>query len=365
MRILVLTQEYPSTNFIYKNHYVHTRLKTYINEGHSVIVLSFSEKNEYVFENINVKSRKKFKESFSVSEFDVVIVHAPNLRNHFRFLLLNNLYKKVVFVIHGHEVLKRSNYYPEPFDFMKSKYYPIKKWFNNFYDYFKLKYLKSYFEKGISRGKFSFIFVSQWMKDEFLRNIKLSKNQLEHLSNIIPNPIGEEFLNNSYDATSDKVADFITIRPIDRSKHSIDIVKTIAVKNPNKIFHVYGEGNYFKHNEQPENLIVFSEFIHHSKLPEILNKYKCALMPTRLDSQGVMMCEMATYGIPVVTSNLPICNEMLSEFNNICFINNNDIIFNADTFINSISNFGVNKSKFSSEKTILKEIKFIDRIVNN
>ena len=327
-------------------------------------MLSFIEKDEYIFESVNVIGRKRFNSNYSIKDFDIVLIHAPNLRNHFRFLILNSSYKKAVFVIHGHEVLKRSNYYPEPFDFMRSKYYPVKKIFNDLYDYLKLIFLKWYFDKGISRRKFYFVFVSQWMKDEFIRNTNLTRKTLDRFSKIIPNPIGVEFINNSYDSYEEKLADFVTIRPIDRSKHSIDIVKTIAEKNPKILFHVYGEGNYFKFNKQPENLKIFPEFIHHSKLPNLLNKYKSALMPTRLDSQGVMMCEMATYGIPVVTSNLPVCNEMLSDFNNIYFINNNDINFNAENFLNSISIKDINKSKFSSQKTVLKEIEFIQEIVN-
>lgn len=55
----------------------------------------------------------------------------------------------------------------------------------------------------------------------------------------------------------------------------------------------------------------------------MLNSYKYALMPTRLDAQGVMMCEMAVYGIPTIVSDIAVCHEMLDSYPNVLFIDNN------------------------------------------
>ena len=44
-------------------------------------------------------------------------------------------------------------------------------------------------------------------------------------------------------------------------------------------------------------------------------------MPTRLDAQGVMMCEMATFGIPVLTSDIDICQELSQVFKNMIMFN--------------------------------------------
>ena len=45
-------------------------------------------------------------------------------------------------------------------------------------------------------------------------------------------------------------------------------------------------------------------------------------MPTRQDTQGVMTCEFATYGIPVITSDLEVCREMCGELELVEFIEN-------------------------------------------
>ncbi|TOA40349.1 glycosyltransferase, partial [Vibrio parahaemolyticus] len=87
--------------------------------------------------------------------------------------------------------------------------------------------------------------------------------------------------------------------------------------NPNKKIHIYGKGRYFNYNEAPENLTVFNEFIKQEDIPSVLNKYRAALMPTRCDAQGVMVCEIATFGMPVLTTDIPVNDEMFADFQNV------------------------------------------------
>ena len=47
-------------------------------------------------------------------------------------------------------------------------------------------------------------------------------------------------------------------------------------------------------------------------------------MPTRTDAQGLMMCEMATYGMPVITTDIPVCHEVLDSFENVSMFDIND-----------------------------------------
>ena len=84
-------------------------------------------------------------------------------------------------------------------------------------------------------------------------------------------------------------------------------------------FHLYGDGRYFEHFPPPPNLKVFRRFIDQKDIPDLLDRYRAAAMPTRLDSQGVMACEMATYGIPLITSDLDVPRQMLKGFGNVRF----------------------------------------------
>ena len=62
----------------------------------------------------------------------------------------------------------------------------------------------------------------------------------------------------------------------------------------------------------------------HDEIVDTLNSARYALMPTRTDAQGLMMCEMAAFGIPVITSDIPVCHEVFDGFENVTFIDNRD-----------------------------------------
>lgn len=358
--ILILTEDYPSDKNKYANSFVHSRNIVYKKSGVQFLVLSFRSKESYEYEGIEVISYNDFKTKYSRNKFNLVLSHAPNLKNHIRFLYkYKHLYKKVIYFIHGHEVLRINKYYPKPYDFNKSD--NIARFLiQGVYDEFKLRVLKHFFIHQIKENKAFFVFVSDWMKNEFEKNVCIDKKIINEHSTIIHNNVNDYFLQKSYKPNS-KWADVVTIRPLDNPKYGIDIVVKIARSNPGLTFHIYGKGNYFKYNEIPDNVEVFNKFLSHNEIPELLNHYRCALMPTRLDSQGVMMCEMVSYGIPLITSDISICKEMLAEFNNVYFIKNDLSDIDITSFIEAVDlTKPVNKEKFSLKNTVLQEIKVIN-----
>lgn len=269
----------------------------------------------------------------------------------------------VVFVIHGHEVLKTKNYYPEPYKFSKGKLYPIKSLIKNIYDIIKCIILKIYISKNLD-NKLKIIFVSNQIKSRFLENISVSENALEKNSVIISNCIGKKFIEERYSANIEKKYDFVTIRPFDDSTKAMDIVLKVAINNPEYSFHIYGNGRFFDFYKPPKNITVFNHYIKNDEIPALLNNYKAALMPTRLDSQGVSMCEMATFGIPMVVSDIKVCHEMLNSFSNIFFLDNDNPTFSAKDFLSNINHDAiVDKQKFSLESTVLQEIEYIKSLI--
>ncbi|QNG60226.1 glycosyltransferase family 4 protein [Bacillus sp. PAMC26568] len=367
MQILIIVQDYPSQENKYAMNYVHTRNLEYLKEGFSMKVLSFNAKKSYSYEGIEVCTYTEFLTAYQGDEIDLIISHAPNLRSHIRFLLNKKLqFNKILFFIHGHEVMKKSKYYPEPYDYIKSS--SIKKQMNNVYDSFKLAFLKRFMEKKFKAGKLKIIFVSKWMKDTFLENISIREKVLDENSYVISNSMNQVFIDRTYHQAASTKADFITVRPLDQSKYAVDLVVKLAEKHPDLSFHIYGKGSYFSHNKQPENIEVFQDFLKPDDLAELLNEYRCALMPTRLDAQGVMMCEIATYGMPIVTSDLPICKEMLGTFDNAFFMDNETSDFNLNQALLSINpdaNKEVLKRKFSLENTIHQEMEVIKSLIKN
>lgn len=354
-KILILTECYPDYDVPYAMSYVHSRSLEYIKQNVDVNVLSFTAKEKYEFENVNVLSRFDLIE---FDEYDAIFSHAPNLKNHLKLLLSNiSKIKLLVFFFHGHEVLKINEYYPEKYSWQR-KHSTLKVFFQNSYDYLKLFLIKKFMQKF--RKKIKVVYVSSWMKEAARSCLGFNDDTPYLKEYIINNPANFTFFENKYQFLSqDKFGDFITIRPLDDRKYAVDLVVEMAKNNPGYMFHIYGKGDYFKYNKQPENIVVFDKFINQSEIPKLLNHYKCALMPTRLDAQGVMMCEIATYGMPLITSNLDVCKEMLSDFINVQLVCN-------DKFATLKVNIDFDKQeeqlnrKFNAEYIVLKELEILN-----
>lgn len=366
MKILVLVQDYPSIKNKYAMNYVHTRNLEYVKHNLDILVLSFAAPVSYEYEGIKVISLEDFKRRHNQTNFNLVISHAPNLRNHIKFLkAYDDNFKKILFFIHGHEVMRMSKYYPEPYPYQKTN--GLKELARDGYDLFKLRILRGYFTDMFKKDKVKIIFVSNWMRDVFYENIPISQQLLTANSYIVSNSMNTVFLEKSYSLNEPVKADFITIRPLDNPKYAVDLVVELAEKHPNLTFHLYGKGEFFSHNIKPDNVEVFQEYFDPDDMAERMNHYRCALLPTRLDAQGVLMCEAATYGMPLVTSNLPICKEMLGNFNNIFYFDNNKLDIDLDKTLNSINLAGTGsnniKETFSSENTILKELEIIHNLI--
>lgn len=360
MKVLVLAEKY-STKEVVSQAFIHTRNCEYIKNGIKVDVISFASKASYELDGINVFSLEEFNQQKKLKEYDIVISHAPNIRNHAKFINRNkNKMNKIVFFFHGHEVLRTKEIYPKPYDFVKDSSF-IKRTVKSIYDNIKILYMSKFLNKLINIS--TFVFVSEWMYNQFKKNIKISEDKYKDRSHIIYNSMGEIFLNNNYDEKSEKEYDFITIRNmLDVSKYCIDVVNNIAKNNPNYKFLVIGKGEFFKHNTAPSNLAYELKNLTHKEIVEYLNNSKCALMPTRADAQGVMMCEMATFGIPVITSDIPVCKQVLGDVKNIAFINNDDTNINLANIINKFEKSKEKCTKFSFDNTILKEIKLLEEM---
>lgn len=359
MKILVLASTYPKNDGIIRPMYIHMRNKFYAKYNIDVTVLNFDCNENYKFEEINVICENEFERQKNQLTFDLLICHAANIRNHYRFAKkYNTKFPRILFIFHGHEVLRASKVYPKLFGW-KRKSSPFRVVMRDFYDLFKLKVWNLYFPK--IAYKTHFVFVSKWMYEEFIKNTKIKQNLLENRYSIIYNSVGEKFEENSYSVRNRFKSDFITIRRnLDGEKYSIDFVNELAKFNPNLTFRVIGKGEIFHHIKKAENLKWENRNLDHDEILAELDTAKCALMPTRTDAQGLLMCEMATYGIPVITSDIPVCHEVFDDFINVEFISNDKPIDLSPILHNLIRGFPYEKNKkYGAINTSGKEYKLI------
>lgn len=351
INLLVIVEKYLESKY-HGLTFVHSRLIGYDKERFNIKVLSFGATENYIVDGIQVLCPGEISKELFAQQ-DWVQSHAPNLKHHVYYLRKYFPYiKKLMFFFHGHEVLMRKNYYPKPYAFVARN--KIREIVDVLYDFVKLAILRLIFKSWAARKEVHFVFVSQWMLNEFRYNLGFDP-PLDK-THIIHNPINNIFYERSYNFNSPKPYDFICIRSLDESKYAVDLVLEIAKANPQYNFHIYGQGKFFEYYEKPPNVVHHSRFLKHFEIADELNKFKAAIMLTRLDAQGVMMCEMANFGIPLVTSDLPICREMLDEFQNVKFVNLNSV---KDLELREILKFTFESNrkskKFSQSVTINEE----------
>lgn len=326
MKILILSETYPSPDNIYAMGFVHSRSLEYRRLGHEVTVLSFSAERAYEFEGVRVCTEGDVRARVvpptgtvpcTVPDIDAVFSHAPNLRHHLRFL--NDFPAlPLLFFLHGHEVLLTLRHYPAPFAFDRSPRERLGRLLRAAYDPIKLLAFRRFCQRRRAHGhRLGLVFVSEWMRRETVACSPWMARADDLPTRVIPNAVNPAFIAGHYTPAAEPDADFICIRPFDNPKYAVDQVAAWARRCPDRLFHVFGKGRYFDIHPPPSNLSVFKRFVAQAEIPALLDRYRACAMPTRLDSQGVMGCEMASYGIPLFTSDMDVTREVLGGFDNV------------------------------------------------
>lgn len=358
-KLLILVADYPNNEGGVSLMYVHTRNKYYTLHDIDVTVLNFSAKIGYVFDGIRVISLEEYTKERE--EYDALVLHAANIRNHYCFLKkYEKNFKKMFFFYHGHEVLRITKVYSKPYEFIHRNY--IKELFQDCYDCLKLKIWNNYLPK--IKYKSEFIFVSKWMYEQFLINTKIKENEIKDKVHITYNSIGKTFEVMQYDEKKKKEYDFVTVRSnLDNSKYAIDIVNRLAKNTPEARFLLIGKGEFFNHNEKADNLTWINGTMLHKEIVEQIQNARYALMPTRTDAQGLMMCEMAALGIPLITSDIPVCHEIFGDFENVYYINNDDYNLDLYKYYYGISK-AIKHSRYFQENTVQHEVELMKVVLN-
>lgn len=353
--VFILCQDYPSDSNKYAMAFVHPRVKGYIEAGLQAAVISFATSHDYIYDGVNIYTVKEGLNKIKKESQIVLISHAPNIKKHLLFIcrIWRYVYR-LIFFFHGHEILSTKNYYPKPYIFNKKsndEYVKLQA-----YDYIKLPIMKLFLKCFLKSRKCDLVFVSQWMLQAGSVSLGIKFTKFPNIY-VINNSINPYIKEGGYSYNNAK-GDFITIRPLDQSKYAIDLVVEFARKHPLYSFHIYGKGDYFKYNDKPNNVSIYNDFLSPKDIPTILDSYKYALMPTRLDAQGVMMCEMAVYGIPTIVSDISVCHEMLDQYENVLFVSNDNFDISFDKLPHQLSK---PRFDFSFENTICKEVNLLQK----
>ena len=365
MRILELCAGYPDNNGSSALSYVKVRNHYYCEEGiKDITVLNFSlQKGLYNMDGFNVISLSEYENTYSEERFDILICHAPNIRNHYRFLKkYQNRFPKVVFFFHGHEVLNIKKEYPNPYSYQKRL--GLSRFFCPIYDTLKFRLWHDYFSK--QESDVHLVFVSEWIRSKFEEYVKLRLSDIKAPSHLIYNGVSRTFEFERYDVEATKKYDFITIRSnLDEPKYAVDVVNNLACNNPQYKFLLIGKGEFFSYFKKADNIEQVEKYLSPEEIIRLLNQSRCGLMPTKNDTQGIMACEMATFGMPLITSDIDVCKVVFDGFKNVAFISNNDYNLDLSTVVTKIGPCSSKNDKFFYNNTIVKEVIFLKSLLSN
>lgn len=357
MKILVVTNQYPSENEKYMNGFVHSRVRNYMDNNIEVEVLTYnnriSESKQYIYEEVSVSILNEISliERIQNNDYNLILIHFAFRR--YTELILNHKPNdmNVVVWVHGYEALHWSR---RTFNFK----------LNNVKQYFR--YILSntlqlrFFRKLIkyqNNTNVHFVFVSNWMKDITENDTAIEIENGKY--SIIANPVDTKIFKHTVKQTQDRLNIF-NLRPYSgNTKYANDITVEVIKKLSEKTyfsdltFNLYGDGDEMSNILEPisqfNNVRIHKGFLNHEEIKKVHNANGIVLMPTRQDAQGVSMCEAICSGlVPVVSNNTAIPEFVNDSYGYLC-----DEI---DDYVNAIEEMYYNPAEFIIKSKNTKEL---------
>lgn len=317
-KVLVLTNTYPSSTNLYRNMFVHKRVKAYKEQGLVCDVMEFdgnTAKRYREFEDVNIISGQEetLYRILSQSTVKTVCVHFLDRRLWNVLKEFENSIRILVW-IHGAEIQpwwRRTCNYKN-----KNEEIAAKKPSKEREDLWK--------EVFADRTKYNihFIFVSQAFADEVFEDYQVELEK-EYYS-IIHNCIDTDLF--KYEPKNiEQRKKILSIRPYANRKYANDLsVKCILELSKKPFFYdlnfcIYGDGELFEETLKPlkafKNIEIHKGFLRQDEIARLHKEYGVFLVPTRVDAQGVSRDEAMSSGLVPVTNGIPAILEFTDESN--------------------------------------------------
>lgn len=321
MKLAIISSRYPSEQNFYAHTFVHARSRFFKAKGAEVSVyVPASKPCHYVYQGVDVYHLDARDIAKKLSQYDLVYFHLLNIYPQ-PWLSGAAIYKEVVkhripsaFYIHGSEVQK---YFSRRFDSKLSFFEAAKLLYK---DFFHIPIMKKYVNSLMGLNCV-FITPSKWMEQETIEQLGLSPQKFN--AHIIPNGINTQLFKPLSSVDNKKI---LCIRPLSSNKYAVDIAIKTMVNLPEFTMDIYGQG---PKKDEYQTLInslglnkrvsLKSEFIQHDEMPRVMHKYSYFMSPTRMDAQGVTMCEALSAGRIVISSDNTAIPEFIEDgVNGIC-----------------------------------------------
>jgi glycosyltransferase involved in cell wall biosynthesis len=377
MKLAIITSRYPSKDNPYNHMFVHTRSLYFIKQKNIKLTVFIPSKidESYIFENVKVIKTSSQNIAKDILNFDLTYLHLLNIYlnqklsgwNIYTSIIDNNI--PCAMYIHGSEAQK---YGTRNFDYDFSIRETLKFFYKDFYFIPKIKKIV----KAINDRKNSiFLAPSTWMIKEAEENLSIKFNNFE----VIPNGIDTKMFK-FYNLYENRYK-LITLRPLESPKYAVDVAIEIMRYLPKEfILDIYGKGRFQKNYQDLinkynlENRIkIVNKFIDRKDLNSFFSNYGIALMSTRMDAQGVSMCEAMSSGLLTVSSYSTAIPEFIIDMQNGILADNNnpksiakkiiDVVENKEKYETICKNGRESMETIDIDETMRRELDVLRKII--
>lgn len=305
MKLAVVSNDYPGPDLLYGDTFVHSRVKCY-QASCDVVVIGYNphllKDRVFEYEGISVwitRDQSFFEQKIKEYNPDAIVAH---LIQHTIANLLLSFHKPLVIFIHGFEALSWKR---RLMNYTKVGDVPYL-WKYIRENRRQLKGLTTFVDKARKRKDVHFAFVSNWLRKAAMQDVNA---EFEN-AHVIPNGI-DTTLFSFQKKTEEQRKKILILRSFKARNYANDLaVEAIKILSKKKFFNelefcIYGEGYLFKSiTDQVKhlpNVILNNYFVENKTIPSIHQQYGIFLCPSRLDTQGVSMCEAMASGLVPIT----------------------------------------------------------------
>lgn len=318
-RYLVLTNIYPNAENLYRNGFVHRRVKSYQEDQLPVDVFAFqgsSLLNEYEFDGVRVFEGNQTSLEYFLkhTNYKKILIHFIN-RNMYEAIEIGAPNTPVLVWIHAVEAERwtRRLFNVENNGMMARTIRTLPSNNNR-----RMKFIHELFSRQDDR--YQFIFIS-----EFIANVaqedagfQLADDRYRVIHNITDDSVFK------FEKKDTELRKKIwTVRPFVNKKYGNDLtVKAILELSKRPLFddldfEIYGMGPQFDELLEPlrqfKNVHIHERFLSQPEIAEIHRNKGIFLCPTRWDTQGVSMCEAMSSGVIAATNAVSCIPEFMRE----------------------------------------------------
>lgn len=307
MKLLILNENYPHSENLMGNGFVHVRAKEYARRHEVLVFTYFHEPREIQYEGISIRSFDKIENLIqAVRQYqpERILIHF------YQSWMLEHLIRKteipVIIWVHGFEA---QGWYRRLFNF--SWYSPV------FLDFVRKNFIQ---QKNFNRlvhfanqnNRIHFVLVSHWIR----KVAEVDSMARIYCKHIIPNPIDTNLFRYRQKEKKDRLK-ILLLRSFASRKYANDIsVEAILRLSTRPFFRelefsVIGQGSLFESLTGPlrqfSNVFLQPTGVLQRKIPELHKDHGIFLCPTRQDTHGVSMCEAMSSGlVPIASKNSAI-----------------------------------------------------------